>query len=358
VAVSLLIGTEKGMFACDADERRRDWCLRGPMHRGWQVNALWVDCRSGRPVIWAGLVSKFYGPSLQRSLDCGQTWEPVAGPSFPDGSTRRLWQVWDFAAGPEPGSLIAGVAEAALFTSRDDGATWTMNDALETHETRDLWAPSAGNLALHSIVAHPAMPERMYVGVSAVGVFRTDDGGRTWRIKNDGVRAANEEEVRKYTTCMRCAHKVIQDPIEPDRLYQQNHTGVYRSLDAGDSWERVEDGLPARFGFPIVMHPRRRRTLFVVPLESDECRHFPDGHPGVYRSEDAGDHWVRTHRGIAEPNFGAVLRSSMVMDRHDEPGLYFGTTNGEVYASLDEGESWSRLPGALNRVTSLAVMER
>ena len=355
--VTLLVGTEKGLFALDSDEARRTWRLRGPMHAGWQVYSVWADTRNGTPALWAGLSSGFYGPHLQRSRDLGETWEPVDGPRFPEGSGRELKQVWSMAPGPEPGGMRAGVAEAALFTS-DDGVTWEWNQGLEGHPSRPEWMPGAGGLCLHTIVQDAARPERIFLGISAVGVLRSDDGGASWEIKNTGVAPVIEEEAPKYTEIMRCVHRLVQDSTEPSRLYQQNHIGVYRSTDAGDTWDRIEEGLPTNFGFPMVMHPSRPRTLFIAPLDGDEGRTFPGGKPGIYRTDDGGDHWTRTYQGIDDPCFSGVLRGAMTTDAEDEPGVYFGTTGGDVYATLDDGEHWRRLPGRLPRVQSLTALRR
>ncbi len=308
MAVSLLVGTEKGLFAIDSDDRREGWRVRDPAHPGWQVYALFIDRRGASPVAFAGLSSRVYGAHLQRSEDCGRTWTAIDdSPRFPDGSPRELKQFWAVQAGPSPESLWAGVAHAALFRSDDGGQSWAMNEALESHPTRDRWQPGAGGLCLHTIVPDARDPDRLFVGISAVGIFRSDDGGRSWAVN------------------------------EPERLYQQNHTGVYRTLDAGDSWERIEEGLPSGFGFPMVIHPRRPRTLFVVPQESDQVRMFPDGRAGVYRTDDGGDHWVRTHAGMEQPSYEGVLRNSMTADAEDQPGVYVGTTGGAVYATFDDG---------------------
>ncbi len=359
MAISLLVGTEKGLFVIDSDDRRLAWSVREPAHLGWQVYSLFGDGAPGTPTVYAGLSSAVYGAHLARSEDCGRTWAVMEGaPRFADGSPRRLHQVWSIQAGRQPGALMAGVSEAALFASSDAGATWAMNEGLEAHPTRAEWTPGAGGLCLHTLIPDARDPDRLFIGISAVGVFRSDDGGTSWALKNKGVGAVTEEEQRKYTEVMRCVHKVVQDPTDPDRLYQQNHVGVYRSVDAGDNWERIEEGLPSSFGFPILMHPHRPRTLFVVPQKSDQARIFPDGRPGVYRTDDGGDHWARTHVGLEEPSYSGVLRNAMAADAEDEPGVYFGTTGGEVYASLDCGERCARLPGRFPRVQSVAAITR
>jgi photosystem II stability/assembly factor-like uncharacterized protein len=357
MAVSLLVGTEKGLFVIDSDPGRARWNVREPAHPGWQVYSLFVDRRGGGPAVFAGLSSPVYGPHLQRSDDCGRTWTPLEGsPGFPDGSPRSLKQVWSMQAGAQPQTLWAGVEPASLFRSGDGGDSWEMVGGISNHPHARKWTPGAGGLCLHTIVPDARDESRLFVGISAVGVFRTDDGGRGWAVKNEGVRPLFEEEERKYTEINCCVHKLVQDPTEPARLYQQNHIGVFRTVNAGDTWERIEEGLPSNFGFPMVLHPRRPRTLFIVPQQSDQVRMFPDGRPGVYRTDDAGDHWVRTHVGLDEPSYSGVLRNSMTVDGEEQPGVYFGTTGGEVYASFDEGERWARLPGRFPRVESLAAV--
>jgi photosystem II stability/assembly factor-like uncharacterized protein len=354
-----MVGTEKGLFSLRSDERRETWTLGEPAHKGWSVYSLYEDRRPARPAVYAGLSNAFFGPHLQVSEDGGETWRAIEnGPRFPEGSPRRLKQVWSVSAGPEDGFLRAGVAEAALFESHDGGESWQLNEALESHPTRPEWMPGAGGLCLHTIVQDPNRPERAFIGISAVGIFRTDDGGASWAIKNKGVGAVQPEEERKYTEVMRCVHKFVQSPSDPDVLYQQNHTGVYRTRDAGDSWERIENGLPSNFGFPMVVLPGKPETLFVIPQESDQARMFPAGKPGVYRSADGGDSWTRTDAGLEEPSYSGVLRNSMTTDLYDDAGVYFGTTGGEVYASFDEGESWRRLPGHFPRIESLLAVNR
>ncbi|MGH7902985.1 MAG: WD40/YVTN/BNR-like repeat-containing protein, partial [Candidatus Dormibacteraceae bacterium] len=263
----LLVGTEKGLFALDSEDRR-SWSLvdPDPAHKGWQVYALYA-APAGE--LYAGLSNAFFAPHLERSGDGGRTWTPIErSPRFPEGSERELKQVWSITAGPGDGRLLAGVAHAALFESADGGETWEWNQGLEGHPSRPDWAPGAGGLCLHTIIPDAADPKRVFIGISAVGVFRSDDGGHSWTTKNRGIGTIFDpisQEHAPDTVC--CVHKVVQDPTDPNTLYQQNHTGVYRTHDAGDRWERIENGLPSGFGFPIVMLPGQPRTLFVVPQE-------------------------------------------------------------------------------------------
>lgn len=353
--VTLLVGTSKGLFRVEGDPARTGWRLCDPVHTDWEVYRVWADRRTDPPVLWAGLSNPFFGAHLERSTDLGRTWEPAPTPAFPEGSGRRLLQVWSLAAAPD-GGMLAGVAEAALFASRD-GSEWELNAGLEGHPTRAGWEPGAGGLCAHSIVPDAARPERLYVGISAVGVFRSDDGGATWAVKNEGVTSPIEEEAPKFPEIGRCVHSLVQDPVDPSRLYQQNHTGVYRSRDAGDHWERTEEGLPSGFGFPMVAHPTRPGTLFIAPLKGDSARTFAGGRAAVYRTVDGADHWEATTKGLREDSYQGVLRSAMTVDHEPEPGIYFGTTGGDVYATLDLGEHWQALPGRLPRVQSLFALE-
>lgn len=354
--VMLLVGTSKGAFILESDDSRRKWSVRGPYLKGWKVYSLLGRRDNGAAEIFAGLGSDVYGSHLQKSADSGKTWSPIAnGPRFADGSRRRLQQVWALGTSPT-GRFYAGVAEAALFISEDGGAQWRLNDGLEGHPTREEWQPGAGGLCLHTVIEDAKDRNRVFIGISAVGLLRSDDRGRTWKVKNEGVTPVDIQETPKYNEINRCLHKVVQDPADPARLYQQNHTGVYRSQDAGDSWERIENGLPARFGFPIAMHPRNPKTLYVIPQESDEFRMFKDGHLGVYRTADAGDSWKAAGRGLPDDNYAGVLRDGLAVDRLDPAGIYFGTTGGQLFMSSDEGDSWRILPGTYPRILTVKIV--
>ncbi len=352
--VMVLVGTSKGLFILESDADRKAWAARGPYVKGWRVYSVYGETRGPKPVLFAGLSSEVYGPHLRRSDDRGHTWTPIEdGPRFPEGSGRKLLQVWTLQPGVEPRTLFGGVAEAALFTSTDGGMHWTMNEGLEKHPTREQWSPGNGGLCLHTVLQHPSNPKRILVGISAVGTLRSDDGGRTWHVKNEAVTPAMPEELPKYPEIGRCVHKIVQDPAHPDTLYQQNHTGVYRSADGGDRWERIERGLPSRFGFPIAMHPRQHRTLYVIPQESDEYRMFVDGALRVYRTTDGGDSWHALGRGLDGGNYTGVLRDGLALDTLDPAGIYFGTSGGQLFMSRNEGETWEMLPGQYPRIYSV-----
>ncbi len=357
--VMLMIGTAKGMFILESDAARTKWSRRGPYHKGWMVYGLFADPRDSGSKLYAGVSSFVYGPHIQRSLDGGETWTAVEkGPSFSKESGRKLEHIWSFTAAPEPKALYCGVSHAALFKSADDGETWSMVESLENHPTRSEWVPGAGGLCLHTLIPDAKDPKRMFLGISAVGCFRTDDGGSSWKVRNSGVTPLQAEEGPKYQgEVMRCLHKMVQDPEHPERLYQQNHLGVFRSRDAGDNWERCENGLPARFGFPIAMHPRDHDTLYLIPQESDEFRIFPDGKLTVYSSTDAGDSWHAIGPSALE-NYAGVLRDGMAVDSLDPAGIYFGTSSGQLYGSADEGKTWNQLPGQYPRILNVKAVAR
>ncbi|MGH7777898.1 MAG: WD40/YVTN/BNR-like repeat-containing protein, partial [Candidatus Dormibacterales bacterium] len=239
----LLVGTEKGLFSLESEDRR-SWKVTEPepAHKGWQVYSLYPH--PGGEVL-AGISSAFFAPHLERSRDGGRSWTPIErSPRFPEGSERELKQVWSVAAGAGDAKLLAGVAHAALFESSDGGETWEWNQGLEGHPSRPNWAPGAGGLCLHTIVPDAADPRRLFIGISAVGVFRSDDGGRTWNTKNRGIGTIFDhisQENAPDSVC--CVHKFVQDPSRPSTLYQQNHMGVYRTHYAGEKWERIENGL-------------------------------------------------------------------------------------------------------------------
>ncbi len=344
MTVTLAIGTSKGAFFLRSDDRH-NWTLAEPAFPGWKVTAF-NRTPSGEYLL--ATASNWFGAALHRSTDLNEWEQVVTGPGWPEGSVRPLTQIWTLASIGQ--RTYAGVDEAGLFVSDDDGETWHSVEALNEHATRSSWEPGLGGLCAHHVVADPGNPKRMWVGISAVGVFRTDDGGRSWQPRNSGVTGPIDESAGTGW----CVHGLTLDPEHPERLWRQEHTGVYRSADAGDSWERIETGLPASFGFPMVRDHRSGR-LFIAPLRSDEFRLPVGGRLRIFRSDNQGDTWMESGAGLPDQTYTTVLRGAMVADQLNPGGVYFGTTGGAVYGSADNGHAWDRLPGTFPRIMSLQV---
>lgn len=350
----LLVGTKKGLLIFRSTDREH-WERLGPFIKGKEVHHAIRDPRSGR--ILAAANDAWFGSEIVHSDDLGATWtSAVRSPSFPEASGLKLDKIWHLEAGrpSEPGVLYAGVAPAALFRSADEGATWDEVTALSQHPTRDRWHPGAGGLCLHSIQLDPVNPQRMFVGISAVGVFRTEDNGATWHTANRGTRA--EFMPDKFPEFGQCVHKLLlaADGV----LFQQNHCGVYRSGDGGGSWDEITAGLPSDFGFPLALHPRHPDTAYVLPLQGAEFRCPPEGKMRVFRTRDGGKNWDTLTAGLPQDGvFASVLREAMTNDRAEPAGLYFGTNTGKIFASRDEGDHWSLLADDLPPIYGLAIAD-
>ena len=345
----LMVGTPKGSFILESDGGRDRWDMRGPLTDGWPIHDLNWD--GGSSTMYAGGASPWYGPAVFRSDDLGQTWTHSSeGLAYSDGGPpiKTVWNVT-----PYPGGLLAGVEPAGLFRSADGGRTWSEVGGLRDHPTRPAWQPGAGGLCLHSIAAHPTDADRIWVGISAVGAFSTTDGGRTWTTRNHGVRADFLPD--PYPEFGQCVHKLYRAAGEPERLFQQNHCGVYRSLDGGANWDDITRGLPSQFGFPMVGHPRAGSTAWVIPLNGDDAgRYMPAASAAVWRTSDAGDSWQRQSAGLPQSNaYLGVLREAMAIDRLDPAGVYFGTSTGQLYGSASEGEEWSLIADHLPPIWSV-----
>ena len=348
----LLVGTMKGAFVLRSDKSRRKWKIEGPHFRGEAVYALLHDTRTGRGRTFAATNSMHWGPTLRTSDDKGATWsEP--GPQtvrFPTESGRALAQIWQIAPGrtTEPNVFYCGVEPAALFESRDGGATWEPNKGLLNHEHQPKWQPGGGGLCLHTIVLDPKNPRRMAIAMSTGGVYRSDDGGKSWRARNVGVRAQFLPEEHRYPEFGQCVHKVVHHPSRPERLFLQNHWGLYRSDDWGDSWQDIANGVPSDFGFAMQMHPHDPDTVYIVPIEADMFRATPEAKLRVYRTKNAGVSWHALTKGLPQSDaYENVLRDALTADSFDSAGIYFGTRSGKLFASRDEGDSWEELADGL-----------
>ena len=351
----LLVGTIKGAFLFRSDGLREKWEEAGPYFPGRSIYAMAYDGRNGRKRLWAAVNSSFWGSFLSSSDDFGKTWTDPENYNikFPEGSDVSLKQIWQIAMDPhDQDSLNCGVEPAALFKSTDAGATWALERGLFDHPHRTQWMPGGGGLCLHTILSDPANDQRMFVAISTGGVYRTDDGGKNWQPRNQGIRAKFMPPENQFPEWGQCVHKVVSHPSNPNRMFLQHHWGVYRSDDAGDSWQDIGKGLPSDFGFAMEMDPHDANTVYIVPIESDEFRCTPEAKLRVYRTRDGGESWEALTEGLPQNDaFETILRDNMKADRNEPTGLYFGTRNGKLLGSRNAGDSWTMIREGLPAIT-------
>jgi photosystem II stability/assembly factor-like uncharacterized protein len=330
MAALLPVGTRKGLFLLRSDEDRKEWELEGPLLPGWPVYHAIVDPRDG--ILYAATNSFLYGGTVHRSSDLGRNWERAEEIGLPEESGLKLNATWHVEPGKDS-ELWLGGDPGVLFRSDDGGVTWEVNRGLLEHPTRENWQPGAGGMCCHSI---QVVDDTIYIAISAAGAFRSEDRGDTWTPINKDVAADFHPE--KYPEVGQCVHKLLVHPARPDRLWQQNHCGVYRSDDRGDNWERLDgNGLPSDFGFGLALDAGDPDVAYVIPEVSGEQHFTPDGRLGVYRTGDAGASWQLTANGLPERAWSAVLREGFA---YDEGGLYFGTQSGSVWTAPRGGGEW------------------
>jgi hypothetical protein len=348
--VVILVGTMKGAFLFRSDASRRQWQRGGPFFPGHAVYAMAFDGRAGRRRVWMAPENPHFGAMLQATDDFGRTWTqgektPVRFPEGAGASVARIWQITPGRA-DDPGHLYCGVEPAALFESKDGGASFALVDGLWKHPHREKWRPGGGGLCLHTILPHPTDADRLWIAVSTAGVYRTDDGGRTWRTAHKGVRAQFLPD--PHPEFGQCVHKVVRHPSQPDRMFLQNHWGLYRTDDGGSSWTDIANGVPSDFGFAMAMHPHDADSVYIVPIESDQFRCTPEGKLRVYRTRNGGRTWQALTRGLPQADaYETILRDGLATDSLPKAGVYFGTRSGKVYASADEGTSWRLVADSL-----------
>jgi hypothetical protein len=350
----LLVGTKKGLFVLRGDAGT-PFEIATRAFPGDVVEFATRDPRTGR--YFASVTSGFYGPRVLFTDDPTGEWEQSKGPAFPqdvpDATVKRIWVV---KPGEADGVLYAGVDPAALFVSTDDGATWELNRGLWNAPTRPEWEPGFGGLALHSICPWPGDPDRLAIGISAAGVWISEDRGETWHTGYTGLVPGYVPEDQREDTHALCVHNMHRAPLRPERLFMQFHGSVYRSDDAAETWNDIAGGLPSGFGFPLVVDPADPDAAYVIPLTADVDRVTPDGGPHVYETRDAGASWFARANGL--PNDDAyltILRQAFDQDGGSPLGLYFGATSGDVFGSGDAGATWFTVHERLAPVTSVRV---
>ncbi len=346
MATVLLAGTRKGVFVGTSDDGREDWDWTGPFFDVDEVYSVMIDTRGETPRLFAGGASMWLGPQVHRSDDLGRTWQstPNGGPTFPDDVDASVARIWQLQPGPDETTVYAGTEPGAIFRSSDRGETFELVRGLWEHPQRPEWGAGFGGQAFHTILPHPSDPQSVTAAISTGGVYQTRDGGETWLARNQGIRAEFLPEGRQYPEFGQCVHKVARHPGRPERLYLQNHGGVYVSDDEAASWRYVADGLPTDFGFSVVVHPHEPDTIFVFPIDGGANRYPPHGKARVWRSRDAGGSWEELGEGtLPDRFFVGVMRDGMCTDTHDPLGVYVGARNGSVYASADAGETWREI---------------
>jgi photosystem II stability/assembly factor-like uncharacterized protein len=386
----LLVGTRKGAFVLTSDGKREKWDISGPHFAGWEIYHI-----KASPVdqdrIYASQTSGWFGQIIQRSNDGGKTWEQPGTPpgepkTTPEGmpkaesnkfvydtsaetgkpltthqwydGTAHPWEfkrVWHLEPSlTDPETVYAGVEDAAMFRTTDGGKNWHELAGLRGHGTGAKWQPGAGGLGLHTILIDPKNQNRMFIAISAAGCFRTDDGGKTWKPINKGLKSQYIPDPNAEVG--HCVHRIALHPSKPNVLFMQKHWDVMRSDDAGDTWYEVSGNLPTDFGFPIDVHAHEPNTIFVVPIKSDS-EHYPlDGKLRVYRSRSGGNEWEAMTKGLPQKDcYINVLRDAMSVDSLEPCGIYFGTTGGQVYGSADGGTTWNAIVRDLPAVLSVEV---
>ena len=351
--VLVLVGTRKGAFVLRSDTERKSWTIDGPHCEGWPVYHAVHDPRTGD--LYAAAASEWHGSGVWRSEDLGRTWAISSeGLGYGAEDARKISKV--STVRPAGDRLLAGVVMAGVFQSTDRGQTWSLVNSMEGLPGSESWDDPSnqppGHLGLSGLTPHPDDPGRFWAIVQGVGAFETADGGATFTPRNRGLRA---DWPREHEEVGFCVHKLVL-AADGERMYQQNHVGMHRSDDAGKSWTEITEGLPTEFGFAAAAHPQDRDSFYVIPLDPGHGRCMPDGEAAVWRTSDAGSSWRKLTNGLPQRDAHlGVLREGMAIDSLDSPGLYFGTSTGQVFASSDEGESWQEIASYLPAISSVEV---
>jgi photosystem II stability/assembly factor-like uncharacterized protein len=348
----LTVATRKGTFLLESDDRR-DWTLRGPYCEAWPIYHAIYDQKTGS--IYAAAASEWHGSTVWRSGDLGETWEQSSeGLTYGDDDGRKISKVSTLARAGD--RLLVGAEAPGIFESRDDGKTWSLLSTLSGQHGSEAWDDPAnqppGHLGISGFVTDPNDSDRFFAIVQGIGAFETEDGGSSWTPRNQGLR---RDWPTDWEDVGFCVHKLVRSS-NPERMYQQNHVGMHRSDDAGKSWTEITEGLPGDFGFAAGVHPHDPETFYVIPVDGGHGRTMHDGKATVWRTRDAGSSWQAMRSGLPQENAHlGVLRQGMTIDTDDVPGVYFGTSTGQVFASADEGETWTEIAAYLPSISSVDV---
>jgi photosystem II stability/assembly factor-like uncharacterized protein len=336
-----MVGTAKGLFILRGGDGK--WSIVGPHFAGLAVYSAFFDQRKRRNEMWAGPASWHFGAELCKSTDMGKTWDQPENRriKMPKTTKKSLENIWQIAAGGSDDSLYVGVAPAALFESHDRGETWALNKGLWSHPHRKKWTPGFGGLCLHTIIADK---NDIKIAISTGGVYQSSDRGANWRVTNTGVKAYFLPN--QFPEFGQCVHKIARHPKKKRTYFLQNHHGVYRSTDGAVTWQEIENGLPSNFGFGLTVSSAG--SVFIVPLDSDGKRYTVDGKLRVYRSRDDGASWHALSKGLPQKNsYEVILRDAVASTGTN---IFFGTKNGKLFGSADDGESWKLIEGSLPEI--------
>ncbi|HEY2073123.1 MAG TPA: hypothetical protein VGG88_06070 [Gaiellaceae bacterium] len=348
----VVVGTRKGAFLLESDADRRDWTVRGPYCEGWPVYHAVRDAVTG--TIYAAAASEWHGSAVWRSKDLGETWTLSSeGIAYDESSGKKVSKVSTLAA--RNGHVLVGVEAPGIFHSTDGGDNFSLLTTLEGQPGSEAWDDPAnqppGHLGISGLTLDKDDDARFWAIVQGVGLFETTDGGTSWTPRNRGLRA---DWPRPHEEVGFCVHRMVR--ADDTRMYQQNHVGMHRSDDLGHTWTEITEGLPTEFGFAAAAHPHDRDTFYVVPLDPGHGRTMPEGKATVWQTRDGGSSWRALQNGLPQQDaYLGVLRMGMAIDTYDSPGLYFGTSTGQVFASNDEGESWSEIASYLPPISSVEV---
>jgi photosystem II stability/assembly factor-like uncharacterized protein len=370
--VMLLVATRKGAWLFHGDAARKQWSIDGPHFLGHIINHLVLDPRDGKTLLAAASTGHL-GPTIFRSTDLGRTWEeakrPPAFPKAAEGATGRTVKhtFWLTPAhANEPNVWYAGTSPQGLFRSNDGGVTWDGIPGLNDNMRYRAWMGTEQDGTpdgpkMHSIIIDPRDPTHLYFAMSGGGVHESTDGGRNWRPLINGMEVV--EGFDAAHAAFHDPHCVRPCPSNPDRLYQQNHCGIYRLDRPSDTWVRIGKNMPKEIGdigFPIVVHPRDADTVWVFPMDGQTVwpRTAIGGKPAAYVTRNGGKNWQRLDTGLPKRQaWWTVKRQAMTADTQNKVGLYFGTTGGQLWMSRDEGKRWECIARNLPEIYAVETAE-